>query len=164
MVSANLALVEVFLLMSVVYALTRKRTVPDMAARAPERVTARRETLLLVAYGIFCQLGGLVLGRELGGHAFSFHVVGSLFGTHQVVEPTEVLAWATYNLIVYALVPYRFLSAPLLRRGAEPQVKQQAQRCQHHRGGAADRVRLPAPRLHAGILDLSPSNSCWALL
>ena len=107
-VSANLALVEVFLLMGVVYALTRKRTVPDMAARAPERVTARRETLLLVAYGILCQLGGLALGRALGGHAFSFHVVGSLFGTHQVVEPTEVLAWATYNVIVYALVPYRF--------------------------------------------------------
>jgi hypothetical protein len=95
--SANLALVEVFLLTGVVYALTRKRTVPDMAARAPERVTARRETLLLVAYGILCQLGGLALGRVLGGHAFSFHVVGSLFGTHQVVEPTEVLVWATYT-------------------------------------------------------------------
>jgi hypothetical protein len=32
-VSGNLILVEVFLLMGVVYALTRKRIVPDMAAR-----------------------------------------------------------------------------------------------------------------------------------
>jgi hypothetical protein len=107
-VSANLLPVEVILVMGVVYALTRKRMVPDMAARAPERATALRETLLLVAYGILGQFGGFILGQALGWHAFSFHIVGTLHGTHEMIEPAEAFVWASYNLVVYAIAPYLF--------------------------------------------------------
>jgi hypothetical protein len=105
-VAANVALIEVFFLMAVVYALTRTRARPDLAARAPARDTARRETLLLVAYAILGQVGGVILGRALGWHSFSLHVVGTLYGTHEVVEPTEVVGWAIYNCALYAVVPY----------------------------------------------------------
>jgi hypothetical protein len=79
-----------------------------MAARAPERATALRETLLLVAYGILGQFGGFILGQALGWHAFSFHIVGSLHGTHEMIEPAEAFVWASYNLVVYAIAPYLF--------------------------------------------------------
>lgn len=107
-VGANAGLVEIFALMGIVYALTRRRTVPNLAARAPARVAASRETLLLIGYGVLGQLGGLLLADALSWHAFSFHVVGTLFGTHEHVAPAEVIAWAAYNLAVYAVAPYVF--------------------------------------------------------
>ena len=80
-----LALVEVLLLIAVVYALTRRRVVPDVAARAPERATALRETLWMIGYAVAALLGGLVLGLALGWHPFSFHLVGTLYGTDDTV-------------------------------------------------------------------------------
>jgi hypothetical protein len=106
LIFANLALLEVLVLIAVVYALTRKRTVPDVAARAPDRPTALRETLLLLAYGIGCLLVGFVLGRALGWHPFSFHIIGTLYGTEERVTPAETLVWAGYNLIAFAVIPY----------------------------------------------------------
>jgi len=108
LVFANLALVEVLLLFWVVYALTRRRVVPDLATRAPDRDTARRETLLLVAYGVLGLVGGYVLGRALGWHPFSFHIIGTLYGTDEPITPAEALVWAGYNAIVYALLPYLY--------------------------------------------------------
>ena len=107
-VFANLGLVEVFGLMGIVYALTRKRSVPDIAARAPESATARRETLLLVGYGIVAQIGGFILGRVFGWHPISFHLVGTLYGTTEQIEPAEVFVWASYNFAVYAIAPYLY--------------------------------------------------------
>jgi hypothetical protein len=107
-ISANLGLLEIFLLMGIVYALTYKRRLPDMAARAPERVVALREMLLLLGYGVVAQLGGFVLGRAFGWHPISFHLVGTLFGTTERIEPTQVFVWASYNFIVYAVAPYLF--------------------------------------------------------
>jgi hypothetical protein len=91
-----------------VYALTRRRVVPDLAARAPERATALRETLGLLAYGAGCLLVGFVLGRAFGWHAFSFHIVGTLYGTDESVTRTEALVWAGYNFLAYALVPFLY--------------------------------------------------------
>ena len=104
--AANFALLEVLLLIGVTYLLTRKRTIPDVAARAPERSLARRETLLLLGYGVLGQLGGLMLGRVLGWHPFGFHLTGTLYGTHEIVSAAEAITWAGYNLLVYAIVPY----------------------------------------------------------
>jgi len=67
---------------------------------------------LLVGYGIAAQVVGVLLGRMLGWHAFSFHLVGTIYGTHHSVEPAEVVAWCSYNFVVYAIVPFivfRFL-------------------------------------------------------
>jgi hypothetical protein len=105
LIGANAALLEVAFLMLVVYALTRSRKVPDLAARAPARAVARRETLLLLAYGVLGLMVGYALGRAFGWHPFGFHLAGTLYGTHDDVEPADALAWAGYNFIVYALVP-----------------------------------------------------------
>lgn len=104
--AVNFALLEVLLLIGVAYRLTRNRTIPDVAARAPQRALARRETLLLLGYGVLGQLGGLLLGRLLGWHPFGFHLAGTLYGTHEMVSAAEAITWAGYNLSVYAIVPY----------------------------------------------------------
>jgi hypothetical protein len=46
----SVGLIEVFVLMTVVYFLTRRRVIPDLAARAPERSLAARETAALLGY------------------------------------------------------------------------------------------------------------------
>ncbi len=107
-VAANVELLEVTLLMVIVHLLTRRRRVPDLAARAPARPAAKREAALLLGYGVLGSLGGLLLGRALGWHAFSFHLDGMLFGTHQRVVPAEALCWAAYNVVVFAIAPFAF--------------------------------------------------------
>lgn len=66
LLSPNVAMLEVLALIAVTFALTRKRVIPDVAARAPERTTAVRETLALVGYGIAGLFGGYLLGTALG--------------------------------------------------------------------------------------------------
>ena len=105
LVDVNLAMLQVFFLMGVVVVLTRTRAVPDLADRAPERSVARRETLLLLGYGVIGLGGGFLLARSFGWHAFGLHLAGTLYGTHQHVLPAEAIAWAAYNLLVYAVVP-----------------------------------------------------------
>ena len=96
------------LLMGVTYLLTRRRTEPDMASRAPAASAALRETLLLWLYGA-CVLGvGQFLGRRLFGEGIGLHLNGSLFGPTRVQTPQEVWIWAAYNFVLYAVVPYTF--------------------------------------------------------
>ena len=54
----SITLIEIFLLMGLVFLLTRRRAVPDLASRAPQRPTALRETLLLIGYAALGQMGG----------------------------------------------------------------------------------------------------------
>jgi hypothetical protein len=106
LLSPNLAMLEVLALIAVTFALTRKRMIPDVAARAPERTTAVRETLALVGYGIAGLFGGYLLGTALGFHPISFHLTGTLYGTTAPVTRAEVGVWAAYNFVVFALAPY----------------------------------------------------------
>ena len=108
LIFANAGLLEVFGLIWVVYALTRRRTIPDVAARAPERDTARREVQLLVVYGILAQAGGYLLGTLFGWHPFGFHITGTIYGTDDVVTPAEVYVWSAYNFVAYAVLPFAF--------------------------------------------------------
>jgi hypothetical protein len=108
LVFANLALVPVFLLIAVTYWLTRRRAIPDLAARAPEHAKARREVALVVGYGVVALAVGFVLGKALGWHPFSFHLVGTLYGTDDGVSRAEVFVWAAYNFVAYAVVPYLY--------------------------------------------------------
>ena len=101
----NLMFVEVFALMAVVYLLTRRRELPDLAERAPAIQQAARETRLMLAYGVVAMAGGYLLGRALGWHAFGFHLDGMVIATGQAVVPREALCWAAYNLVVYAVLP-----------------------------------------------------------
>jgi hypothetical protein len=102
----SLALIEVFVLMVVVYLLTCRRAIPDMSARAPERLRSARETGLLLGYAALGQLGGWALGPMFGYRAFSFHIAGTLVGCSAPPSPGELWTWAIYNLAVFAVAPY----------------------------------------------------------
>lgn len=104
--NADAMFLEVFALMIVAYLLTRRRTVPDLASRAPATSVAGQETLLVLAYGVVAMVGGLFLGRAFGWHAFGFHIEGSVVGADQMPVPAEVLWWSAYNLVAYAVVPF----------------------------------------------------------
>jgi hypothetical protein len=108
MAAPSITLVEIFVLMGLVYLLTRRRIIPDMAARVPERRVALRETLLLIAYAATGQVGGWVLGSALGYRPFSFHIAGTVFGCSVPPQRGEMWTWALYNFVVFALLPYLY--------------------------------------------------------
>jgi hypothetical protein len=108
LLSPQLAMLEVLILMAVAFGLTRRRVIPDVGGRAPDRPVAARETAWIVGYGIAGLIGGLVLGRLLGIHPISFHLTGTLYGTTDAVAPAEVAVWAAYNFAVFAVGPYVF--------------------------------------------------------
>jgi hypothetical protein len=102
----SLGLVEVFVLMGVVYALTSRRAIPDVAARAPARRQAGRETAALLGYAGLGQIGGWFVGPALGYRPFSFHIAGTLVGCSVPPSAGEFCTWAVYNFLVFAVVPY----------------------------------------------------------
>jgi hypothetical protein len=102
----SLGLVEVFLLMAVVAFLTRRRPTPDLAARAPGRVRSGLEAAALIAYAMAGQAGGWLVGPAFGGRPFSFHIAGVLVGCSIPPTGSEVLVWAGYDFLVFALAPY----------------------------------------------------------
>jgi hypothetical protein len=104
----TVTMIEIFMLMALTFFLTRKRIIPDMAARAPERREALRETILVLCYGALGQAGGWILGPALGFRAFSFHIAGSVFGCSTPPAPAEVWVWALYNFFIFAVVPYLY--------------------------------------------------------
>jgi hypothetical protein len=107
----TIALAEVFVLMVVAFVVTRTRQIPDMAARAPDRSMAMRETVLLILYAALGQVGGWVVGPALGYRPFSFHLAGSMYGATMLARPGEVGVWAAYNFVVFAAVPYLYFRA-----------------------------------------------------
>jgi hypothetical protein len=102
----TLTLIEVFLLMVVVYFLTCRRVIPDMAARAPGRARAALETALLLGYAALGQVGGWLVGPALGYRPFSFHIAGTVFGCSVPPSVGELWTWAIYNFVVFAVAPY----------------------------------------------------------
>jgi hypothetical protein len=106
MLSPTIGLIEVFALMALTWWLTRRRTIPDLAARAPDRMRAARETVWLIAYAVVGQIGGWVLGPMLGYRAFSFHLAGTLYGCSVPPSLGEMWTWMAYNFVVFALVPF----------------------------------------------------------
>jgi hypothetical protein len=102
----SLTLIEVFLLMVVTYFLTCRRVIPDLAARAPERVRAALETALLLGYAGLGQFGGWLVGPALGYRPFSFHIAGTVLGCSVPPSVGELRTWAIYNFVVFAVVPY----------------------------------------------------------
>jgi hypothetical protein len=102
----TVGLLEIFALMAVVYWLTRSRTKPDLAARAPARARAALETVGVLAYAMAGQVGGWFLGPALGLRPFSFHLAGTLVGCSTPASAKEAVVWALYNFTVFAAVPY----------------------------------------------------------
>ena len=106
MAAPTVGLIEIFVLMVLAFLLTRKRVIPNMAARAPDRRVALRETVLVLAYAALGQVGGWIVGPALGYRPFSFHIAGAVFGCTVTPGPTEVWIWALYNFVVFAVAPY----------------------------------------------------------
>jgi hypothetical protein len=102
----TLGLAEQLALMALVWWMTRRRTAFDMAARAPATPQAWRETLGLLAYAMLGQVGGWVVGPALGYRSFGFHLAGSIVGCSVPPSPAEALLWASYNFVVFAVIPY----------------------------------------------------------
>ena len=110
-IASTVALAFTLLQMTVVYFLTRRRTVPDMAGRSPDVAVARREVFLLWAYGALVLLAGRWIGFRLFGEAIGLHLNGSLFGMTRMVSPREVWVWAFYNFAFLAVIPYLIFRA-----------------------------------------------------
>ena len=108
MAAPSITLLEIIVLMGLAFLLTRGRVIPDMAARAPERRVALRETVIVLAYAALGQVGGWIVGPALGYRPFSFHIAGTVFGCSVPPKPTEVWMWATYNFVIFAVAPYLY--------------------------------------------------------
>jgi len=100
------ALVEQLALMGIVWWMTRRRTEFDMATRAPEISRAWLETLGLLAYAMLGQVGGWIVGPAFGYRPFGFHLAGAMVGCSSPPSPGEALLWASYNFVVFAVVPF----------------------------------------------------------
>jgi hypothetical protein len=105
-IAATIVLLFVFVEMVIVYFLTRRRAIPDMASRAPAHSVALRETLLLWLYGAAVMVLGRAIGEKLFEEGIGLHLNGSLFGATRIQTPQEVWTWALYNFVLFAAVPY----------------------------------------------------------
>jgi len=104
----SLTMIEIFVLMALTFWVTRRRVIPNMAARAPDRQVAKRETLGLLTYAALGQIGGWILGPALGFRSFSFHIAGTVFGCAIPPSPGELWTWALYNFAVFAVAPFLY--------------------------------------------------------
>ncbi|HEY1880523.1 MAG TPA: hypothetical protein VGG68_11390 [Caulobacteraceae bacterium] len=121
----SVGLIEIFLLMAIVHWLTRRRPVPDIAARAPARALAARETALTLTWAMLAQIGGWLIAHALGYRPFSFHLAGTLVGCSQPPSPGEAFLWAGYNFTAFAVIPYawfrrRYSNTQLNLRSSAP--------------------------------------------
>jgi hypothetical protein len=102
----SVGMIEIFVLMAIVYWITRRRIPPDIASRAPANTVAAAEILGVLAYAMAGQAGGWLLGSTAGYRPFSFHIAGTLFGCSVPPSPGEIWTWMAYNLVVFAVFPF----------------------------------------------------------
>ena len=105
-ISSSVALVFLVLEAGLVALITRRRAIPDLAARAPERSVALRETACVWIYAAIVLLVARWLGLHFFGEGIAMHLNGSLVGATRAQSPAEVYTWASYNFLFLALVPY----------------------------------------------------------
>jgi hypothetical protein len=105
-IGSVIELVILFVMMGIVQLIARRRHYPDLAARAPERAVAARETVWLWVYAAVVLGFGQWIGLRLFGEGIGLHLNGCISGATRVQSPTEVWTWALYNGVLYALIPY----------------------------------------------------------
>lgn len=105
--SAHIIAVEIAVLVAIVTLLTRRNRpgTTELIARGPTREVALRELAVATAYLVLAQGLGAVVGHVGGWGALSYHLLGSVHGTHHHVDGATVVAWMTYNAIAYVVVP-----------------------------------------------------------
>ncbi|MGA6955661.1 MAG: hypothetical protein WBY73_11175, partial [Candidatus Acidiferrales bacterium] len=89
-ISSSIALVFLVLEIGLVALITRRRPIPDLASRAPERGVALRETACLWIYGGAVLVAGRIIGLHFFGAGIAMHLNGSLVGATRVQSPREV--------------------------------------------------------------------------
>lgn len=102
----SVGLFSIILLIGIVSFLARRRPLPDLAERAPERAAALREMLAVWIYGAAVLFAGRVIGQHYFGEGLALHLNGCLFGATRVQSPAAVYTWAAYNGIFLAFLPY----------------------------------------------------------
>src|SRR5260221_8692272 len=90
-IASTVVLAVMFLQMAVVYFLTRRRTIPDMASRAPADALARREVWVLWTYGALVLLIGRWIGLLFFGEGIGLHLNVSLFAMTRMLSTQEAL-------------------------------------------------------------------------
>lgn len=104
-------LVFALVVVGVVYLITRKRALPDMASRAPAHALARTETVAVLVYGAAVIGIGQLVGRTFGSQGIGLHLHGTIYGATQPITPGEALGWAAYNFVFLAALPYAIFRA-----------------------------------------------------
>jgi hypothetical protein len=102
----SIGLFSIILLIGIVSLLARRRPLPDLVERAPERGIALRETLAMWIYGAVVLFAGRIIGQHYFGEGLALHLNGCLFGATHLQPPAAVYTWAAYNGIFLALLPY----------------------------------------------------------
>jgi len=107
LLSANAVVVELVLLSALVWRITRGRQPAEARWRqaGPDRGRTVRELAGLVAYAVAGQAAGYWVADLAGWPPISFHLMGTLHGTHSTVTVSQAIGWAAFNVIVYAVVP-----------------------------------------------------------
>ena len=105
-IGSSVAMIFLVLECGLVFLLTRGRSWPDLAERAPERLIALRETIAVWVYAAIVLLAGRWIGFHTFGAGIAMHLNGSLVGATRVQSPHEVYLWSAYNFTLLALVPY----------------------------------------------------------
>lgn len=96
-------------LIVVIYFMTRKREIPNIAERAPEKKIALREVIMFLVYGGLVLVGGQWLGEILHIHGLGMHLHGSFFGSDYQISAKEVLIWMSYNFTFYVIIPFIYV-------------------------------------------------------
>src|SRR3984885_3283878 len=102
----SFGLFMIILLIGIVSFLARRRLFPNLAERAPDRGIALRETVAMWIYGAVVLFAGHVIGLHFFGEGIALHLNGCLFGPTHVQSPAALYAWAAYNGVFLALLPY----------------------------------------------------------
>ena len=105
-IGSLIELLILLLMMGLVQLVARRRSYPDLAARAPDRGVSAREAAWLWVYAAIVLGFGQWLGLRLFGEGIGLHLNGCISGATRVQSPAEVWTWAMYNGVFYALIPY----------------------------------------------------------
>lgn len=107
MIAVDVAMLEVLMLIALIVWLSRHHAPPRIVERLPAGTDAARDIRLMVACGALALLGGVALGQALGTNPISFHLAGTLFGSHDhdLTSRAAAVTWAGYNLVAYVVIP-----------------------------------------------------------
>ena len=143
----TVGLIEIFVLMVLAFLLTRKRGIPDMAARAPDRRVAfvRRSSFSSTRF-LVRSAAGLSLRRQAIVLLASIFA-GAVFGHTVTPEPTEVWIWAIYNFLVFAVAPYLYFRHRYTDTELESSLNQLPERRPADLHCLGDRIRLRTKRV-----------------